>query len=97
MSPPEPLSHQMRDLRTHATRVIGPVGRQAASGLRPAPSRDHLWRQFPFRCSSRAGIPQSSSELKVLRDESKDVQVLSVVRTLGFAGTGRVLFLSGGL
>ena len=50
-----------------------------------------------FRSYSTPVIPQSSSELKVLRDESKDVQVLLVVRTLGFAGTGRVLFLSGGL
>src|SRR5664280_2091294 len=41
-----------------ATRVIGPVGRELQQASGPAPTKDRRWRQFPFRCSSRAEIAQ---------------------------------------
>src|ERR1700724_3390319 len=42
-------------------------------------------------------FPQSSGELKALRAEHKGRRVLWVIRVLGFAGTGCVVLLGGGL
>src|SRR5258708_14238456 len=52
-------------------------------------------------CTSGAaggpGFPQSSGELKGLRDKPVDRHALWAVLVLGFAGAGRVVLLGGGI